>query len=293
MNDHRAELDTNILNFVSDMENEREKVSSDSEESHISDKENSLQRLWNHFQMAAIAVSQLYKSCENINPSVEQEELWIPFQNASLAITSLYKEAVESQQKRFEIAFNLGQRKRTKEIKAWLSSVHSKSSQIKRNNNNYFNYTSGNNKRIKRDEMVAFLEYLDAKSGFYHKCKSLSPRNYLSSPRNRGFSSSPSPSPNNLRHRVDHANHMINQVQSEERIESSRRGREQINEELDVNNFVQALNMNGSPNSDSRTHFFAPDLLVPSNPNLSLDSRKRLFSANYSKQLFIKRHKQI
>ncbi|XP_004606705.2 HUWE1-associated protein modifying stress responses [Sorex araneus] len=71
------------------------------------------QRLWQLFQLSAIAVAQLYKDAQ-AGPSV-----WDPFQHAAMAVTSLYQESGDAHRRSFELGVQVGRRRRSRDLLDW------------------------------------------------------------------------------------------------------------------------------------------------------------------------------
>lgn len=69
------------------------------------------QQLWASFQNAACCITKLYK--DRAQPNISP---WIPFQNAASNLTTLYKDCIESQKRFARIGYQVGKRRRTREI---------------------------------------------------------------------------------------------------------------------------------------------------------------------------------
>lgn len=73
------------------------------------------QQLWASFQNAACCITKLYK--DRSQPTVS---LWNPFQNAASNLTTLYKDCIESQRRFAKIGYQVGRRKRLRDLKKLL-----------------------------------------------------------------------------------------------------------------------------------------------------------------------------
>lgn len=73
------------------------------------------QQLWASFQNVACCITKLYKDRTQPNHSP-----WIPFQNAASNLTTLYKDCIESQRRFAKIGYQVGRRRRTRDIKRRL-----------------------------------------------------------------------------------------------------------------------------------------------------------------------------
>lgn len=69
------------------------------------------QQLWSSFQNAACCITELYK-----DRGQSSLPLWVPFQNAASNLTTLYKDCIESQRKFAKIGYQIGRRRRYKEL---------------------------------------------------------------------------------------------------------------------------------------------------------------------------------
>lgn len=69
------------------------------------------QQLWASFQNAACCITKLYK--DRTQPNVSP---WVPFQNAASNLTTLYKDCIESQRNFARIGYQIGRRRRYREL---------------------------------------------------------------------------------------------------------------------------------------------------------------------------------
>lgn len=69
------------------------------------------QQLWVSFQNAACCITQLYQ--DRSQPSMSS---WLPFQNAAGTLTSLYRDCIESQKRFAKIGYQIGRRKRIRDL---------------------------------------------------------------------------------------------------------------------------------------------------------------------------------
>lgn len=79
------------------------------------------QQLWTSFQNAACCITKLYK--DRAQPNISP---WVPFQNAASNLTTLYKDCIESQRKFARIGYQVGRRKRVREISKSITKKHHK-----------------------------------------------------------------------------------------------------------------------------------------------------------------------
>ena len=73
------------------------------------------QQLWASFQNAACCLTKLYK--DRAQPNLSP---WVPFQNAASNLTTLYKDCIESQRRFAKIGYQVGRRRRMRDLKKWL-----------------------------------------------------------------------------------------------------------------------------------------------------------------------------
>lgn len=73
------------------------------------------QQLWASFQNAACCITKLYK--DRAQPNISP---WTPFQNAASNLTTLYKDCIESQRRFARIGYQVGRRKRVRELSKLL-----------------------------------------------------------------------------------------------------------------------------------------------------------------------------
>lgn len=73
------------------------------------------QQLWASFQNAASCITKLYK--DRTQPNLSP---WVPFQNAASNLTTLYKDCIESQRRFARIGYQVGRRKRMRDLRKWL-----------------------------------------------------------------------------------------------------------------------------------------------------------------------------
>lgn len=69
------------------------------------------QQLWASFQNAACSITKLYK--DRAQPNISP---WVPFQDAASNLTTLYKDCIDSQKRFARIGYQVGRRKRMREI---------------------------------------------------------------------------------------------------------------------------------------------------------------------------------
>lgn len=98
----------------------------------LREREMAAHRLWASFQDSAMAVSHLFRDCQ------QQAGLsaWVPFHESASAVTQLYRGASEVCRQCMDSGTRYGQRKRTKEIISWAKKKR---------------------KHIRREELLAFL----------------------------------------------------------------------------------------------------------------------------------------
>lgn len=99
---------------------ESEFVTDTDDQDSLDEKIESEQRLRNHqlwasFQNAACCITELYK--DRAQPNISP---WVPFQNAASNLTSLYKDCVESQKRFAKIGYQIGRRKRLRDLNKLL-----------------------------------------------------------------------------------------------------------------------------------------------------------------------------
>lgn len=68
-------------------------------------------QLWTSFQNAASCLTELYK--DRAQPNISP---WVPFQNAASNLTTLYKDCIESQKRFAKIGYQVGRRRRMREL---------------------------------------------------------------------------------------------------------------------------------------------------------------------------------
>lgn len=78
------------------------------------------QHLWASFQNAACCITKLYKDRAQPNTTPTLCSPWIPFQNAASNLTTLYKDCIESQRRFALIGYQVGRRKRMRDLNKWL-----------------------------------------------------------------------------------------------------------------------------------------------------------------------------
>lgn len=93
---------------IQEMENEP-----DVEERVRSEKDLAAQKCWQLFQNSATAIAQLYKDRQ------QGLALWTSFQMAAGAVTCLYKESLDIQRRSFELGLLSGNQRRTKDMLSW------------------------------------------------------------------------------------------------------------------------------------------------------------------------------
>lgn len=74
------------------------------------------QQLWASFQNAACCITKLYKDRAQPNTTPTICSPWIPFQNAASNLTTLYKDCIESQRRFALIGYQVGRRKRMRDL---------------------------------------------------------------------------------------------------------------------------------------------------------------------------------
>lgn len=99
---------------------ESEFVTDTDDQDSLDEKIESEQRLRNHqlwasFQNAACCITELYK--DRAQPNISP---WIPFQNAASNLTSLYKDCIESQKRFAKLGYQIGRRKRIRDLNKLL-----------------------------------------------------------------------------------------------------------------------------------------------------------------------------
>lgn len=77
------------------------------------------QQLWTSFQNAACCITKLYK--DRTQPNISP---WVPFQNAASNLTTLYKDCIESQRRFAKLGYQVGRRRRSRDIKKFLKKHH-------------------------------------------------------------------------------------------------------------------------------------------------------------------------
>lgn len=107
------------MDYIDELQ-ESEFVTDTDDQDSLDEKIESEQRLRNHqlwasFQNAACYITELYKdrSQPNISP-------WVPFQNAASNLTSLYKDCIESQKRFAKLGYQIGRRKRIRDLNKML-----------------------------------------------------------------------------------------------------------------------------------------------------------------------------
>lgn len=107
--------------------NESEFVTDTDEQDSLDERIDSEQRvrnqqLWASFQTAACCITKLYR--DRTQPNVSP---WVPFQNAASNLTTLYKDCIESQKRFARIGYQVGRRRRSRELKKLLKKHESQS----------------------------------------------------------------------------------------------------------------------------------------------------------------------
>lgn len=74
------------------------------------------QQLWASFQNAACCITKLYKDRAQPNTTPTICSPWIPFQNAASNLTTLYKDCIESQRRFALLGYQVGRRKRVRDL---------------------------------------------------------------------------------------------------------------------------------------------------------------------------------
>lgn len=87
----------------------------DLEEKLAVEREQNSQRLWLSFQNAANSVAQLFKERGDLHGS----SLWAPFQDTANLVTILYKDSLDVNKRNFDAGYQLGHKKRNREVIAW------------------------------------------------------------------------------------------------------------------------------------------------------------------------------
>lgn len=85
----------------------------DPEERLHTERDTSVQKLWQMFQNSATSLAQLYKDRQ------QGVALWASFQTAAGAVTCMYKESLDIQKRSIELGTQHGYQRRTKDLLSW------------------------------------------------------------------------------------------------------------------------------------------------------------------------------